>query len=1659
MKKKLRSGLAVLALTMLGLAGARAQSPGGVAANLKIWLRPEAFSPSSWSDASGSGNNFTQTNAGRQPFLVPAVGAEKYNFNAFVDFGTTGSDARFMVVPDGGPYSANGSNSTLFTASMSRNVSGYSDILGFGATTTGAGLINANSPVYTNLSSNIVIYPYIANAGLPTVQGGKIYLNDVSFTVGTAGIKYGQNGQTGTVNSTFASGNADHADGAVLGAQPEERNGLIGEVIAYERDLTEAEKIRVRSYLAIKYGLTLPHNYVASNGSTVFWDQTTNTGYNNNIAGIARDAGSLQNQKQSKSINDGNQVLIATMGLADANAANTTELTDGQFLLWGDNGLAKAPAVALTGPGINFRFAAIWKVQNSGSVGTVRVAWPAGLTNLKLIQSSDETIDGSDPATDMTATQTVNGVSYNYADISLTDGQFFTFAAYVQAPGGVAANLLMWHKANDGVSTAGAKAVWKDASVNGRDVTQNNNATNQPSLVTDAAFNADSKNYSFNFNPFYYFDGSNDFFYRDNDAYFPSTASAGSTYGIMFNSANSGWRTPYGWGDDDPNLVRGDNNYLIGRDNGAVINENVGLNSMPVHLAGMFWKGSGAANNGMYLNVNGRVYTAPNVNIGTINDANNFAIGSEGVSLTGNGFEVYQGGISEVFAYSDDHQNSVGDEKQRINSYLAVKYGITLSNADGTGASDYLSSTSQVVWGAATNNGYNNNIAGIARDENSALHQKQSFSSNAGQQVLIGTIGLGNTNEANATGLTNGQFLIWGDNGQTKAPNTYNAGLGHGVNVHFKAIWKVQNTGGVGTVRVAWPTGLNNLSLVQSGDATIDGSDVFTPMASNTQTINGVTYNYADVTLANGQYFTFAVSIQNAPGGVFTGLSQWYRADMSITNTGDATDVTAWTDVASGIVASQVTGVALPKFKTGAADYLNFNPGVNFTATNQTIGNLTVQTLSAQQYDVFTLTKEGIIPGGNGRIFSSLADNAFQTGSIAYWDGLGINAANSVERVNTSYSYRYLANPGNVDWSTNSPSIMYHTFTNTSVAKGLNGAAKGATATHPAIGDFNGGYTIGTTQFPGNGSDNAGFIGHIGELVVYGSGNITAAERNKVDSYLAIKYGVTLSDTVNYITSAGDTVWNAATNTGFYKNVAGLGRDNISALHQKQSRSQHANTNSQVTIGLGQIAATNQANPGAIADGQFLIWGDNGQTLVMTNSASSYSGFLYNGSTDNGRIMKRTWKVQNTDMGQEVLIRFPQASVGNTTFPGEGCSQLVLVLGNDAGFTTNAYVVPLTVNGTDYEVRHTFPAGASYFTFGKVNGWAPGIVQLPAAVTAAPDFSTCASNSWYYAKQTAGTDKYLAIKGMTPAQLGNLDVVIDPVGAEFNGTIHTKLMPRVATVTDAGAGTYTGVKVRVYFSQSEMDATIVSGAMKNGWFKFEGDADAVRSDINADGLMNPANAIELVPSGSGVEDGIKYVEFDNVTKFSSFVFVSTTNETALPVRLVRFDAAKKGGSALLTWETAQESGNKGFEIQRGAGNSGWQTIGFVGGQTEDGNSSAVLQYSFTDETPLAGKNYYRLKQVDWDGSSAYSRIEVIDFSASGKGLVLYPNPVAGGVITLDLPEGGVLEVKIYNLSGNQVKAFKQMSRMLDVKGLSSGKYILKTVSENGQVYEKTFIIP
>src|SRR5690606_38515381 len=116
--------------------------------------------------------------------------------------------------------------------------------------------------------------------------------------------------------------------------------------------------------------------------------------------------------------------------LFDTNASNTNDLTDGQFLIVGDNGLAQSlatPLVYTAGSNgeTNFRFESIWKVQNTNNIGQVTIAWPAGISNLYVVQSTDETFDGSDNFTEMDNTVTINGVDYNTATVTLGDGEYF----------------------------------------------------------------------------------------------------------------------------------------------------------------------------------------------------------------------------------------------------------------------------------------------------------------------------------------------------------------------------------------------------------------------------------------------------------------------------------------------------------------------------------------------------------------------------------------------------------------------------------------------------------------------------------------------------------------------------------------------------------------------------------------------------------------------------------------------------------------------------------------------------------------------------------------------------------------------------------------------------------------------------------------------------------------------------------------------------------------------------------------------------------------------------------------------------------------------------------------------------------------------------------
>jgi len=645
---------------------------------------------------------------------------------------------------------------------------------------------------------------------------------------------------------------------------------------------------------------------------------------------------------------------------------------------------------------------------------------------------------------------------------------------------------------------------------------------------------------------------------------------------------------------------------------------------------------------------------------------------------------AFPGDIMEVIWFK---RALTSNEQSRVNSYLAVKNGTTLNE-------DYLATNSNVVWDRTINNGYNNNIFGIARDNITLLHQKQSGSVNNGQKLVISTTGFADSNAANSTGLVNDlQFLMTGDNGLKQSltvPLSYTAGSNGSTNYRFESIWKVQNSGSIGTVTVAWPKSVKNLYLVQSTDAAFDVTDTFTPMTTEV-TVNGVVYNTTNVTLANGQFFTFA-GFGNAPGGVATGLSYWYRADKNATNTGAATDVTGWTDMWNGTNVAQLGTNALPKYVLGTSNYFNFNPGINFTADTQSLGNISVQTLTSLNYDIFTFTKEGM----SGTRFFNIGRNNTTFGGDN-WDSPAFEpAVRIVRRTNTGFGPVYWNNPGN-PFEAGIPSIAYTTFTDVNLMRGVNGSTLlGPGTNHSAIGAVTGGHIFGRNAGTLTGGDDAGFVGHIGETIVYGAGTLSNVERRRVDSYLAIKYGITLGQvaTDHYLDTDGNIVWNGASNTAYNSNIFGVSRDDIEAFEQKVSKS--VNTGTILTVAtVNDFVNPNQdaTRTGFTNDKTYFLLGDNNVTVTPLVDIT------IGGNT--WKRIQRTWLSQRKNTPGALYFEADLSTYGANFSLG---STVWMLVADDAAFTTNVQNVAGTYTNGKWVFSNNFNADnvQRYITFAGV---------------------------------------------------------------------------------------------------------------------------------------------------------------------------------------------------------------------------------------------------------------------------------------------------------------------------------------------------------------------
>ena len=178
--------------------------------------------------------------------------------------------------------------------------------------------------------------------------------------------------------------------------------------------------------------------------------------------------------------------------------------------------------------------------------------------------------------------------------------------------------------------------------------------------------------------------------------------------------------------------------------------------------------------------------------------------------------------------------------------------------------------------------------------------------------------------------------------------------------------------------------------------------------------------------------------------------------------------------------------------------------------------------------------------------------------------------------------------------------------------------------------------------------------------------------------------------------------------------------------------------------------------------------------------------------------------------------------------------------------------------------------------------------------------------------------------------------------------------------------------------------------------------------------------------------------------------------SVVPVEFVSFSASVFGNDVNLSWVTASETNNFGFEVERtDARNSVWNKVGFVFG---NGTSTELNYYSFTDQSVPVGQYLYRLKQIDLDGSFDYSdQVEVDIISATNYVLMQnYPNPFNPSTrISFSIPQSGFTSVKVYDVLGNEVATIidKELSAgsfeiQFNASGLTSGVYYYTLKSGN-----------
>ena len=165
----------------------------------------------------------------------------------------------------------------------------------------------------------------------------------------------------------------------------------------------------------------------------------------------------------------------------------------------------------------------------------------------------------------------------------------------------------------------------------------------------------------------------------------------------------------------------------------------------------------------------------------------------------------------------------------------------------------------------------------------------------------------------------------------------------------------------------------------------------------------------------------------------------------------------------------------------------------------------------------------------------------------------------------------------------------------------------------------------------------------------------------------------------------------------------------------------------------------------------------------------------------------------------------------------------------------------------------------------------------------------------------------------------------------------------------------------------------------------------------------------------------------------------------LPVELLHFTATPTGSDVLLQWATATELNNAGFHVERSGDGERFEAIAEVEGM---GTIQQLTRYESVDHSPLPGLSYYRLRQIDHDGTTTLSEVVTVEVKTS-EVVVAYPNPVEDRLTLAGLQPGAIVEIidplgRVIHTEPSQGQLL-----MIQVAHWPAGRYTARVVAGSG----------